>query len=78
MSYFVTQTSYAKTDDDYIKDYNAVARLANSSLAIMPDSQLVQLRTRRNQEVDGFPMMQGDIDRLNCESHALPCRERVR
>ncbi|KAI5839546.1 hypothetical protein DFP73DRAFT_561273 [Morchella snyderi] len=60
-------------------DYNAVARLANSSLAIMAESQLVPLRTRRNQEVDGFPMTQGDIDRLSSadlnrllESYGLP------
>lgn len=51
-----------------IRDYNSVARLANSSPAAMADSQLVPLRTRWNEEVDRFPMTQEDIDRLHCES----------
>ncbi|KAI5838883.1 hypothetical protein DFP73DRAFT_563566 [Morchella snyderi] len=59
-------------------DYNAVARLTNSS-AITIDSQLIPLRTRRNEDVEDFPMTQGDIDRLTSvdlnrllDSYGLP------
>lgn len=53
------------------RDYNAVARLTNSSLAVMADSQLIPLRKSNNQEVDDFPMSQSDIDRLSCELRSL-------
>ncbi|KAI5844023.1 hypothetical protein DFP73DRAFT_75062 [Morchella snyderi] len=60
-------------------DYNAVARLTNSSVAITADSQLIPLRTRRNEGVQDFPMTQGDIDRLSSvdlnrllDSYGLP------
>lgn len=60
-------------------DYNAVARSTNSSVAIMADSQLIPLRTRRNEEVQDFPMTQGDIDHLSSvdlnrllDSYGLP------
>lgn len=48
-------------------DYNAVARLTNSTLAVTTESQLIPLRTPWNEEVEDFPATQGDIDRLNCE-----------
>lgn len=50
----------------HVRDYNAVARLTNSSLAVAVDSQLIPLRTRRNQEIEDFPATQGDINRLSC------------
>lgn len=48
-------------------DYNAVARLTNSSLAITADSQLIPLRTHRNEDVEDFPVTLGEIDHLTCE-----------
>ncbi|KAF8241576.1 hypothetical protein K440DRAFT_665255 [Wilcoxina mikolae CBS 423.85] len=48
-------------------DYNAVARLTNSSLAISTNAQLIALRTPRNEDVDNFPMTQDDIDRASSQ-----------
>ncbi|KAF8534298.1 hypothetical protein BDD12DRAFT_896352 [Trichophaea hybrida] len=48
-------------------DYNAVARLTNSSLAISTNAQLIALRTPRNEDVENFPMTQDDIDRANLQ-----------
>lgn len=53
------------------RDYNAVAPLTNSSLAVLADSQLIPLRKSNNQEVDEFPVSQSGIDRLNCELRSL-------
>lgn len=61
------------TADDIFSDYNAVARLTNSSLAVTVESQLIPLRKPDNQEVEKFPATQGDIDRLNCECLSLVC-----
>lgn len=68
-----------RSADDTLSDYNAVARLTNSSVAITTDSQLIPLRTRRNEDVEDFPMTQGDIDRLTSvdlnrllDSYGLP------
>ncbi|KAH8147059.1 uncharacterized protein LAJ45_08858 [Morchella importuna] len=62
-----------------LDDYNAVARLANSSLAVTVESQLIPLRKSDNQEVEEFAVTQADIDRLNSadlnsllESYGLP------
>lgn len=59
--------------DDMFSDYNAVARLANSSLAVTVESQLIPLRKSDNQEVEEFAVTQADIDRLNCECPRLSC-----
>lgn len=56
--------SFSLLTDD--RDYNAVARLTNSSLLITGDSQLVPLRTQQNEEVEDFPETQDHIDRLSC------------
>ena len=49
------------------RDYNALARLANSSLALTADSQLSPLRTIQNDEVANFPRTVGNINRLRCK-----------
>lgn len=59
--------------DDMFSDYNAVARLANSSLAVTVESQLIPLRKSDNQEVEEFAATQADIDRLNYECPRLSC-----
>ncbi|KAF8241401.1 hypothetical protein K440DRAFT_572542 [Wilcoxina mikolae CBS 423.85] len=65
-------------------DYNTVARLTNSALAVTPESQLIQLRTPRNEEVEDFPMTSADIDgaswqELNrlLQSYGLPTQGTV-
>lgn len=59
--------------DDIFSDYNALARLTNSSLAVTVESQLIPLRKSDNQEVEEFAVTQADIDRLNCECPRLSC-----
>lgn len=68
-----------RSADDKPSDYNTIARLTNSSVAITVDSQLIPLRTRRNEDIEDFPMTQGDIDRLSSvdlnrllDSYGLP------